>query len=79
MNEVTRIEACARAAHEANLAYCLAIDEVDQDMLIRLTQNQSRASSPEWSLVLAPAVGRLPAFLRPSAPLLSRSRSQKGA
>lgn len=30
MDEQTKIEACARAAHEANRAYCLAIGDTSQ-------------------------------------------------
>jgi len=39
MNERDVIEACARAAHEANRAYCLAIGDVSQT---------SWDDAPEW-------------------------------
>ena len=39
MNSADRIEACARAAHEANRAYCIAIGDTSQP---------SWDDAPEW-------------------------------
>lgn len=39
MNEADKIEACARAAHEANRAYCLAIGDTSQP---------AWEDAPEW-------------------------------
>jgi len=39
MNREKRIEACARAAHEANRAYCIAIEDTSQ---------LSWEQAPEW-------------------------------